>query len=134
MTEVNTSHLSNNLIDGSFFVFYPLAGVVGLLLQVCKQQFGICDEKMAGLPTVISFWMVIFGLGFRAVSCLSIQNEKLNIITLCREMNVDVLTITSKSTLANAIPFFILDLCFTPLHCQEEIAVIGVDAVLHLRP
>ena len=47
---------------------------------------------------------------------------------------MDVLTIPSKTTPANAIPFFILDLCFAPLHRQVEVAVIGVNAVLHFRP
>jgi hypothetical protein len=67
-------------------------------------------------------------------SCFSAQDEILNIIILSREMNVDVLTISSKSTPANAISFFIQDLSFTPLHCQVEVAVIGINAVLHLRP
>jgi len=45
-----------------------------------------------------------------------------------------MLTITSKTTPANAISFFILDLGFTPLYRQEEVAIISVDAVLHFRP
>jgi hypothetical protein len=62
------------------------------------------------------------------------QDEMLNIIILSWEMNVDMLTIPGKSTPANAISFFIQYFSFAPLHCQVEIAVKGVDAVLHLRP
>ena len=47
---------------------------------------------------------------------------------------MDVLTIPSKTTPANATPCFIHDLCLAPLHRQEEVAVIGVDTVLHFRP
>ena len=45
-----------------------------------------------------------------------------------------MLTVPSKATPAEAIPSCILDLGFAPLHCQVEVAVIGVDAVLHFRP
>jgi len=45
-----------------------------------------------------------------------------------------MLTVPSKATPAEAIPSCILDLGFAPLHCQVEVAVIGVDAMLDFRP
>jgi hypothetical protein len=45
-----------------------------------------------------------------------------------------MLTIASKATPADATSFLIEDLRFAPLHSQEEVTVIGVDAMLNLRP
>jgi hypothetical protein len=42
--------------------------------------------------------------------------------------------ITSKTTPTNAISFFILDLCFTPLHRQVEVALLSIDAMLYFSP
>lgn len=60
--------------------------------------------------------------------------EKLNVVILSQEANVDVLTIRGKATPADTISLLIHDLGLSPLHSQVEIAVIGVHAVLHLCP
>ncbi len=41
-----------------------------------------------------------------------------------------MLTIRSKTSPANDIPFFVKYLGLAPLHCQVQIAVISVDAML----
>jgi hypothetical protein len=45
-----------------------------------------------------------------------------------------MLTIASKTTPSDATSFLIEDLRFAPLHSQEEVTVISVDAMLNLRP
>ncbi len=45
-----------------------------------------------------------------------------------------MLTIPSKTTPANAISPHVQNLRIPALNGKEEIAVIGVDAVLHFRP
>ena len=76
----------------------------------------------------------ILGLDLRVISRLSIQGEKLNVVISSQETNVDALSIGNKSTPTTVIPFFIKDLSLAPLHRQVEIAVICIDAMLHLSP
>lgn len=45
-----------------------------------------------------------------------------------------MLSIASKTTPTYPVSIFIHYFCFTPLHCQKEITVVGIDAMLHLRP
>jgi len=45
-----------------------------------------------------------------------------------------MLTVSGKTAPADATSLFVIYLCFTPLHSQEEVAIISVDAVLNLRP
>ena len=45
-----------------------------------------------------------------------------------------MLAITSKTTPTNAVSPHVQNLDIPALHRQEELAVIGVDAVLHFRP
>ena len=45
-----------------------------------------------------------------------------------------MLTIACKATPSDAISFLIENVHFAPLHSQEEIAIISVDAMLNLCP
>src|SRR3990172_8946626 len=58
----------------------------------------------------------------------------LNVFTRSQEMNINVLTISSKSTPADPVSYFVDDLRLAPLQSQVEVAVVGIDAVLYFSP
>ncbi len=97
------------MITGEILIYPPWGiSLVGVTLMVPAKGYHLFRE------TVQEEGLIVFPLGYRS--------------------HIDMLTIINKTAHANAISHFVKDLRLAAFHRQEEIAIISVDAMMHLRP